>query len=160
MFALSSMLRTVKILILSVFQLSSGISLLMVCSKGVVLYIILKFFPSYKDFSFENFEINTLEKFQNLSSLITCREKQNIKLIVEKLEIKDESELLEIIDVIRYTKLNLLEFFLNKDFVNSVYDLKKIENILLYTKEAEVIYFLVEYFKVNSLEEINILNIF
>ena len=77
----------------------------------------------------ENFEINTLEKFQNLSSLITCREKQNIKLIVEKLEIKDESDLLEIIDVIRYTKLNLLEFFLNKDFVNSVYDLKKIENI-------------------------------
>ena len=101
-----------------------------------------------------------MEKFQNLSSLITCREKQNIKLIVEKLEIKDESDLLEIIDVIRYTKLNLLEFFLNKDFVISVYDLKKIENILLYTKEAEVIYFLVEYFKINSLEEINILNIF
>ena len=116
-------------------------------------YEIIKYF-------FENFEINTLEKFQNLSSLITCREKQNIKLIVEKLEIKDESDLLEIIDVIRYTKLNLLEFFLNKDFVNSVYDLKKIENILLYTKEAGVIYFLVEYFKINSLEEINILNIF
>ena len=73
-------------------------------------YEIIKYF-------FENFEINTLEKFQNLSSLITCREKQNIKLIVEKLEIKDESDLLEIIDVIRYTKLNLLEFFLNKDFV-------------------------------------------
>ena len=51
------MLRTVKILILSVFQLSSGISFLITCSKGVVLYIILKLFPSYKDFSFENFEI-------------------------------------------------------------------------------------------------------
>ena len=92
-------------------------------------YDIIKYF-------FENFEINTLEKFQNLSSLINCREKQNIKLIVEKLEIKDESELLEIIDVIRYTKLNLLEFFLNKDFVNSVYDLKKIEKVSEFLLES------------------------
>lgn len=95
-------------------------------------YEIIKYF-------FENFEINTLEKFQNLSSLITCREKQNIKLIVEKLEIKDESDLLEIIDVIRYTKLNLLEFFLNKDFVNSVYDLKKIE-IFCFTQKKLKLY--------------------
>ena len=61
------MLRTVKILILSLSQLTldeyfNSILTLdeyfnSIFSKGVVLYMILKLSPLYKDFSFVNFEI-------------------------------------------------------------------------------------------------------
>ena len=51
------MLRTVKILILSVSQLTLDEYFKSIFSKGVVLYMILKLSPLYKDFSFANFEI-------------------------------------------------------------------------------------------------------
>ena len=51
------MLRTVKILILSVSQLTLDEYFKSIFSKGVVLYMILKLSPLYKDFSFVNFEI-------------------------------------------------------------------------------------------------------
>ena len=51
------MLRTVKIFILSVFQLTLDEYFKSIFSKGVVLCMILKLSPLYKDFSFVNFEI-------------------------------------------------------------------------------------------------------